>query len=413
MFTHYTLSIDLLTGKRVSSYPNNTKMKESLENLSRLENSYRVMYLLREYLKKNLSIEEEEELDKWLLQRDDHMKLFEELTNEDNLDDFLKWYGSRDVEKNLSQVKKRLKFRRTSRVISLWKYAAAACILGLIGFSVYYLIDGKKTQKSDLAVSKLDIPPGTNDALLKLGNGEMIFLRGIHDTVINDQVKVVNGELVYAPGERNSVQMHELDIPRKGFYNLILPDGTRAWLNSESTIRYPSEFDSIIRRVTITGECYFEVAHNPYKPFIVSVNGIDIQALGTEFDINAYPNEEAFLTTLVHGLVKVSSGDKQVTLKPGQQIKIRNNNWALAQVETESITAWKDNKFKFKNAPIEEIMRQVERWYDVKIKYADKILFHFNGTIDRNVPVSHLLHLLEETGNVAFEIKDGEIVVKK
>ena len=207
--------------------------------------------------------------------------------------------------------------------------------------------------------------------------------------------------------------MHEVIIPRKGYFKLKLPDGSSVWLNAESSIKYPSSFPAHERRVEVTGETYFEVAKDPSKPFVVAVNRISVTALGTAFNVNAYSNEGALQATLVEGSIKVSAPNKEKVLKVNEQISIHDQDWKVKSTETSYVIAWVDNKFKFKNETIEEVMRKIERWYDIKVSYKDEIKFHFNGTIHRDLPVSKLLKLLEETGQVHFTIEGDVITVRK
>ncbi len=381
-----------------------------------MQNSYRVAYLICGFIQKTLSIEEEEELDKFILASESNMQLFEDLTDENTTDEFLKWYAGRDTEGKLIEMKKRLKFRKSSPVHSFWKYAAAACLLGIAGFGIYFIAFNKKdATTSTVAKQDKDIQPGSMYATLKLAGGKTIVLNGSMDTTINEQIQIKNGEIVYDSGAENQPPaLHEIVIPRKGFFKLVLPDGTNVWLNSASSIRYPNEFTRQDRRVMVTGETYFEVAKDTSKPFIVSVNGIEVRALGTAFNINAYPDEPELKTTLIEGSIKVSNDVMQEILKPNEQVNIRGKSWMLFKgIETDVVTAWTHNKFKLRNNTIEEVMQLVERWYDAKIIYKDKVNFHFNGLIDRGLPVSELLKLLEATGHVHFAIDGNTITVKK
>jgi transmembrane sensor len=146
----------------------------------------------------------------------------------------------------------------------------------------------------------------------------------------------------------------------------------------------------------------------------VSVNGIEVQALGTKFNINAYPNETAFRATLLEGSIKVSGNGQLKIIQPGEQVSVHGDEWTVNDnVAVSAITGWVNDQFKFKNNSIEEVMRMVERWYDAKVKFKDQIYDHFNGTIDRGVPVSKLLHMLSATGLVHFNIEGDTITVSK
>ncbi|MFT3678648.1 MAG: DUF4974 domain-containing protein [Ferruginibacter sp.] len=388
-------------------------MKALVPYQQELEKNFRVAYLIGHFIQKDISEEEEEELENWILQSDHNMQVFEDLTEEGTVDGFMQWYFQRDTERSLDEVKQRLKFEKPNRVVSLWRYAAAASIILFLGAGGYFfLLRNNKPDKITSENIAADIAPGKTSATLKLANGKLIDLSNLKDTVINNDVRVEDGIIVYsnAPAEP---EMHEINIPRKGFYELLLPDGSKAWINSSSSIRYPSKFTGAERRVAVTGETYFEVAKDHVHPFIVSVNGIDITAVGTAFNINAYPNENNLRVTLTEGKIKVSNQSKTELLEPGRQVSINADEWSTGTVDISPIVAWTKNQFKFKNATIEEVMRMVERWYDAKIVYKDKVTDHFTGTIDRNVPVSHLLKLLGATGQVHFKIEEDTIIVTR
>ncbi len=192
-----------------------------------------------------------------------------------------------------------------------------------------------------------------------------------------------------------------------------MPDGSKVWLNSESSIQYPTAFVGKERKVIVTGETFFEVAKNKDKPFIAVGGDMQVEALGTQFNINVYNNEPFRSATLVEGSVLVTQGKNENILKPGQQAQISHGDFSVVNTDAMDVIAWKNDMFKFTNTPIDAIMRQVERWYDAETVYQDKVDFHFNGTIERSVPVSKLLHYIEATGQVHFKIEDKKIIVMK
>lgn len=386
-------------------------MKTPVPYQAELEKDFRAAYLISHFIQENLSEEEEEELDIWMQQSDHNMQIFEDLTDEQVVGDFMKWYAECDTERSLQEVKQRLQFTRPSKVIPVWRYAAAACVVLLVGAGIYYF--GFRGQDQPVASNPpktADILPGKVSATLTLADGHKIDLTNLRDTIINREVRIVNGRVIYS-STASDPEMHEINIPRKGFYELVLPDGSKAWINSSSSIRYPSRFTGDERRVSVTGETYFEVAKNASHPFIVSVNGIDITALGTAFNVNAYPDEDGLRVTLTEGIINVNAASRNEQLLPGQQIAIRPGEWNITTVDTSPIIAWTKNQFKLKNTTIEEVMRMAERWYDAKIIYKDKVADHFTGTIDRSVPISKLLKLLEATGQVHFQIEGDTVIV--
>ncbi|MET0636634.1 MAG: FecR domain-containing protein [Chitinophagaceae bacterium] len=385
---------------------------EPFENyVSQLQKASRTGYLIAGFIHQRLTIEEEEELDGWIELDESNMNLFVELTDARRVEEFLTWYAGVDLEARLAETKKRIGFGRKAKVVRIWRYAAAVVVLLLVGVGIYFRSSspGRVNRIAENPIN--DLQPGSPQAVLKLEDGRSVLLANINDTVINEHVGIRDGVVVYVSGDGIPV-MHELVIPRKGFYRLVLPDGTHVWLNSESGIRYPSVFSGTERRVTVTGETYFEVAKDMARPFIVTVDQVEITALGTAFNINAYPGEPDLRTTLVEGSIKISGADVKV-LKPGQQLRIKGEEWSLIKKSpVGSITGWVRNEFKFKNTPIREVMRMLERWYDAEVRYDTKIDYHFNGSIDRNLPLSRVLELLEKTGHIHFKTEGKIITVK-
>ena len=171
-----------------------------------------------------------------------------------------------------------------------------------------------------------------------------------------------------------TLEYNTLSVPRKGHYKLTLPDGSKVWLNAESPIVFPTNFNGIERRVVVTGETYFEVVKDKTKPFRVVADDMTVEALGTQFNINAYPNESMLAATLAEGSLLVAKGKDENILKPGQQAQTSDNHFTIAEVDPTDITAWKNNEFKFHNTSLESIMRQVERWYDCEVYFKIKLM---------------------------------------
>jgi hypothetical protein len=346
------------------------------------------------------------------------MELFERLTDEKNIEEAMKWMQSVETEKTLQKKKEQIVFNRPKRTIRFWQYAVAASVIIVAGIFIYKYRDSNNEKKNNVvATNSSDIQPGSDKAILKMGNGKMIVLDNAKpDTSVNEQIKIFGqkGEVVYNnDGAIKELEYHELTIPRKGKYKLSLPDGTTVWLNSESSIKFPTAFVGKERKIFVTGEAFFEVAKNKEKPFIAIAGDISVEALGTQFNVNTYKNEPVGSATLVQGSVLVSSGKNENILKPGQQAQITTNGFKVVETDATNAIAWKNDQFKFTNTPIDVIMRQIERWYDAETVWQDKVDFHFNGTIDRSVPVSKLLRYMEKTGQVHFRIEGKKIIVMK
>jgi transmembrane sensor len=390
------------------------------ENFSKYsdEEASRIARLVFGFIQGTLTKKEHDELDDWVAESDENLELFERLTDEKNIEEAMKWMESVETEKSLQKRKEQISFNRSKRRIRFWQYAVAASIIIAAGILIYKYRDSNYEKKNNVvATNSYDIQPGSDKAILKIGNGKMIVLDNAKpDTSINEQIKIFGekGEVVYNNnGAGKELEYHELSIPRKGKYKLLLPDGTTVWLNSESSIRFPTAFIGKERKVFVTGETFFEVAKNKEKPFIAVGGDLRVEALGTQFNINIYKNEHIASATLVEGSVLVSSSKNENILKPGQQAQITTNDFKVVETDAMDAIAWKNDQFKFTNTPVDVIMRQIERWYDAETVWQDKVDFHFNGTIDRSVPVSKLLHYMEKTGQVHFRIEGKKIIVMK
>lgn len=307
-----------------------------------------------------------------------------------------------------------------------WKYwVAAAAIILLLSAGTYWLLSTGSAQPSiagkDQAPARSDIaPPAASRASLSLPDGTIILLDSVGNGSLANagarNASKQNNELVYHSNISAIAEWHTLSNPRGSKpVHLQLADGSSVWLNAASSVTFPTIFAGSDRKVEITGEAYLEVAKDALKKFSVTANGITTEVLGTHFNINAYQNESDVRVTLLEGAVNVASPLQQTKLKPGQQAQMTpsGNIRVISDVNTEEVIAWKNNRFEFSDADIYAIMRQIERWYDVEVVFADKIPQQFNGSIHRQVNVSRLLDMLEKTGGVRFEILDKKVIVKK
>jgi ferric-dicitrate binding protein FerR (iron transport regulator) len=206
-----------------------------------------------------------------------------------------------------------------------------------------------------------------------------------------------------------------MSTPRGGQYQLTLADGSQVWLNAESSITYPTAFNGNDRKVSITGEAYFEVAKDKKKPFRVDIGPATIEVLGTHFNMNTYKDEQTNKTTLLEGSVRIKTVHTSLTLRPGQQGQYnpRTNNLSLAvHPDVEQAVAWKNGVFNFNNVKLEEAMRQIARWYDVQVVYEKTIpATTFGGKMGRDLKLSQVLKLLGEMG-IQFRIEGKKLIVQ-
>jgi hypothetical protein len=256
------------------------------------------------------------------------------------------------------------------RKIYNWKrWAAAASILLIISLSSYFLFFNKNTNPQIANQPTKDVQaPSSNRAMITLANGQVVYLDSVANGTLATTGTVTvtknsTGEIVYN-GTATAVEYNTMFNPRGSKVQpLTLSDGTKVWLNSESSIKYPTAFTGNERRVEITGEAYFSVTHNDKQPFKVNANGTIIEDLGTEFNVNAYTDETSVKTTLINGIVRIGT----IQLKPGQQaINDKLNNEV---VDVQQILAWKTGFYEYDNYNVTVIMRQLARWYDVSIEY--------------------------------------------
>jgi len=301
---------------------------------------------------------------------------------------------------------------------------AASILLSLSAATAYLLSHRPKRDIVQTAPANNDIPPGGNRAILTLADGKRIVLDSVDIGTVATQgesrvEKTGDGHLAYTvqqtPNNTETVY-NTLSTPRGGQQQLTLPDGSRVWLNSVSSISFPTAFTGDERRVELMGEAYFEIAKNAKQPFRVIVDKREqVDVLGTDFNVNAYPDEAEIKTTLLNGSIRLSKDNASILMKPGQQALLPGNGkiQLIAHADIEQAVGWKDGKFIFKGTNIRAIMRQAARWYDIDPMYeAGTDSLDFSGEISRKENISQLLQLLEATGTIRFSIQGKKVIVK-
>jgi transmembrane sensor len=301
-------------------------------------------------------------------------------------------------------------------------FAIAASVLVFITAGVLMFMHHQPA-KQQFAASKPvknDIAPGGNKAILTLANGSTVVLTDAKNGKLASQGGVVvsktaDGQVKYAGSTTSSTTLvyNTATTPKGGQYQFILSDGTKVWLNSASSIKYPVNFIGNERKVELTGEAYFEVAHNAAKPFRVVSSGQTVEVLGTHFNINAYADENGVKTTLLQGSVKVSSayGGSSI-IKPGEQAQFNNGKInVVSDVDLDAAVAWKNGLFNFEDSNIQEVMRQFARWYDVDVKYEGELPSrHFSGEIPRNLNATQMLDILSFK-KIHYKLQGKTIIV--
>jgi len=316
--------------------------------------------------------------------------------------------------------------KQPADVISIFRkkwlrYAAAIIIL--LGTGLIFLTSNRKDDSVKPVITKkttTDIEPGKEGAILTLVDGSKMLLDSLGNGIVTTQngtkVLLQNGQLVYKTGKSSDVLVgfNTMTTPKGRQFQLLLPDGSKVWLNAASSIRYPIAFTGNERKVEVTGEAYFEVAKDPNRPFKVKVNEeTEIEVLGTHFNINSYNNEESINTTLLEGSVLVKNSSGKLVLKPGQQARVAGSEKIklVSDVDVEKVMAWKDGVFNFQDATLQEVMRQLERWYDIDVVYEKNIpRLEFYGKMGRDLSLAAVLRGLEKS-NVHFRIEEGRKLV--
>ena len=298
---------------------------------------------------------------------------------------------------------------------------AAVFLLVAVGGYFFYLLPKPKPTATVLAKKadrfKNDVMPGREGAILTLSNGQTIVLdsaaNGTLTTQGGAQIIKQGQQLIYDVNDKGGeVVYNTMRTPRGRQFHLTLSDGTDVWLNAASSITYPTAFAANERKVKITGEVYFEVAHNAKAPFEVQKEGLRVQVLGTHFNMNTYDDETAAKVTLLEGAVRVTTENGSSLLAPDQQAQVQDKNIQINHhVNLEEVMAWKNGLFRFKGASIEALMRQLARWYDVDIEYRRTVTDRFYADIPRDTKLSDALKALELTGSVHFGIDGQKIIV--
>ena len=330
-----------------------------------------------------------------------------------------------DVRRAWLNVVSRTEQQNTRKLIP-WIFRYATVLAVVICCVVLWFDQGNK---NDYSVTAEDdsISSGTRKAELILANGKSVILdsdMNVHEMEISGMKFVnddKNGELRYDGSfvveDSSLMSYNTLCIPKGGEYSLQLPDGSRVWLNSETSIRFPVCFMKDRRKVYLSGEAYFEVTKNASAPFHVYVEGGEVTVLGTSFNVSAYKEDAIWQTTLVSGRVQVVTDDSKVVVKPTEQYSIdrQTGERVLKEVDTELYTSWVDGKFYFSAYAFEDIVRKLERWYDFTMNYQDEEIkrMHFSGTINKHRPLNEVLQFLEKTTDIHFEISGKNITVSK
>ena len=382
----------------------------------------RIYELISGKLDDHLSPMEEAELSSWLAEDVGHEEVYAEIKKIRDRTKLL----HRDFAPDTEHVLKRIKRERVRQIgfRYWWKYAA----LFILPLSVALVLwQGMKNEAEEehrqfSAVSR----PGGERAILKLYNGKTVVLDStMKSSLIAHEANVrieMDSNHLLRYSSHDSIEMandnknNELIIPKGGEYQVVLADGTKVWLNSASRLIYPQSFMGKERRVVLSGEAFFDVTHDAERPFVVETSRMNVKVLGTRFNVNDYDDNEEVSTTLVNGSVEIVSGGQQAfRLVPGEQAYGKENELEKREVNVRLYTSWIDGKFLFNNTELEEIAKQISRWYDVEIFFSSESVkkVRFTGAIVKFKPLEDLVRMIESTSQVRFSVKGRTIVISE
>ncbi|MEV4883626.1 FecR domain-containing protein [Chitinophaga ginsengisegetis] len=310
----------------------------------------------------------------------------------------------------------------TRRNIGPFKLAAAAAVIIGLAIPVVYYFRQPATPVATVVkkVAPAAAAPGQHKAVLTLANGEKIVLdsAGIQQLAQQGNSAIHNqgGQLVYVKtkGASSAPIYNTLTTAAGETYPLVLADGSRIWLNAASSIRFPATFAGDERRIELTGEAYFEIAHDAHRPFRIQVNQMTVDVLGTNFNINSYADEATINTTLLQGAVKVNSKKGSIQLAPGEQSQVSPNGNVkrVTGVNTAEIIAWKEGYFQFESTDLTTVLRQFSHWYDVEIVYEGHIKPRkFFGMISRSSSLVNVLKMLN-ANDVNYRLEGKKLIVQ-
>jgi len=392
----------------------------------------RLEYLFDCYIHQNCSSQEEQELMELLAQSENKsqvQRLLDKVIEDTESETRMPEEVAASILQNILQKDKVpvVAFQRKKTfLMSAVRVAAAATVILFISGAAYWVIRNQNNTRSTASVvipnKKVDkILPGGNHAILTMADGSTIVLDSVRNGNIQSGSATISkqgGMLVYdgsSPAKsQTAVVYNTLTTPAGGQYKLILADGSKVWLNASSSLHFPTAFTGKERNVELTGEAYFEIAKNKEKPFHVNVNGMQVEVLGTHFNVNAYADENSIKTSLLEGSVKIKRGSVSGLLKPGQQGVLENNNndLKIKKVNMDEVVAWKNGLFQFNGAGIKTIMLEISRWYNVEIVYSGNVPQRsFVGKISRDAALPDVLKILE-LSNVKFNVTGRRIIVQ-
>lgn len=382
------------------------------------KNIYDDASLIKKSLIKDLSDKEQKELDQ-LLDDQSLQDVYKELSDRGYLKKQFMEYEKYSSQKAYREFKERRGHSGRIRIVRWVAVVAAVWVLAL-GVTLWMTF-GKKENVAPLPVASKIIPAGEKKATLTLADGTEVHVEEITAQVLQEKgmnIEYRNGEIVYHKSEEKTTEVvyNKLEVPRGGECMIKLDDGTKVWVNAETKLKYPVAFVGDRREVVLDGEAFFDVAKNE-KPFIVKTSFGDVRVLGTAFGISAYASEPESYTTLVRGKVSVErEGIKPVVILPGEQVVTsKDGKMIKQQVDVEEFVGWKDGIYVFKEKSLGEIMKTLERWYNISVDFQDKSLVDlpFTGNLKRYDDINVFFDALTRTGDMKYRVEGNQVILFK
>lgn len=374
--------------------------------------------LIIRFLKNDLSDAQKEEFNLWLSASPQNKALVESFRNTESVQREINYIDAVDVNQGWENISKQITPAPVTTFVwnSILRYSAAAVLILAIGLGIYTYTAKNPVHASAQTTKVEDIMPGSHKAVLNMADGSSIDLGNSSLSLVGSRGKLAlyakKGVLYFGmDGKRNHINGYNvLKTPRSGEYRMVLPDGTKVWLNAVSSLRFPTSFNKTERRVELTGEAYFEVTPNKNLPFKVAFNKTEVEVLGTHFNISSFGGRSK--TTLVEGSVKITESGKQEVLKPGEEATVTDGTVAVQMTDTYKSIAWKEGAFYFKEDLMTDIMNQLFRWYDVEIVYKGKPdLKRYSGNIRRQATLNQVLEMLNAVSGTKFSLEGRTVTV--
>lgn len=388
----------------------------------------KIALLIAREISDEINEEELLELAEWRRKEAANNTLYLKIRSSQNFKNWLAERDEIDIEEGWAKV--HAEITKRSRTVFLQKISRIAAILIIplfIGGIAYFYFDAQMAKKKINQNQYVQIKPGSSKAMLTLFDGRTVCLDSLNKMSLTEvdgtEIEKKEGEISYSTPEKPRIKKtvyNIISVPVGGEYRLTLADGTKVYLNSMTTLKYPVQFGPNSREVELAGEAYFEVVKNAAKPFVVKTREMKVEVLGTSFNVNAYEDSKNTVTTLVEGKVKLSQTSNQTEqqiLNPNEQAVMDNlsGKIVLNNVDVSNYISWKDGQLVFYDMPLEDIMTQLTRWYSAKVFYMNPEIknIRFSGSLDKYDEIEKFIDIIEATQKVNVKINDNTILFAK